>query len=66
MANEKDGQPYSVHAARVLTTTGSGDDEKPIYLTVQINASSSGLYWVDVDAFAKDLDVIAQSVKTAE
>lgn len=66
VANEKDGQPYSVHAARVLTTTGSGDDEKPVYLTVQINASSSGLYWADVDAFAKDLDVIAQSVKTAE
>jgi len=66
VANEKDGQPYSVHAARVLTTTGSGDDAKPVYLTVQMNASSSGLYWADVDAFAKDLDVIAQSFGTAE
>ena len=66
VANEKDGQPYSVHAARVLNTVDSNGEEKPVYLTVQMNASSSGQCWADVDAFAKDLDVIAQSVHAAE
>ena len=66
VANERDGKPYSVHAARVLNTVDSNGEEKPVYLTVQINASSTGKYWADLDAFVKDLDVIAQGVHTAE
>ena len=41
-------------------------EEKPYYLTIEVNASSTGKYWADVDAFVKDLDVIAQGVQTAE
>ena len=66
VANERDGKPYSVHAARVLNTVDSNGEEKPLYLTVQVNASSTGKYWADLDAFVKDLDVIAQGVRTAE
>ena len=62
VANEKDGQPYSVHAARVVNTV----DEKPIYLTIEMSASNTGAYWPDLDAFIKDLEVIAQGIRTAE
>ena len=66
VANENDGKPYSVHAARVVNTIDSNGEEKPVYLTVQISCSSVGTYWPDLDAFVKDLDVIAQCIHTAE
>ena len=66
VANERDGKPYSVHAARVLNTVEEYGEEKPVYLTVQISASNTGSYWPDLDAFVKDLDVIAQGIHTAE
>lgn len=66
VANENDGQPYSVHAARVLNTIDSNGEEKPVYLTIQISASNTGAYWPDLDAFLQDLDVLAQGIHTAE
>ena len=66
VANERDGKPYSVHAARVLNTVEEYGEEKPVYLTVQISASNTGSDWPDLDAFVKDLDVIAQGIHTAE
>lgn len=66
VANEMDGKPYSVHAARVVNTIDSNGEEKPVYLTVQISCSGIGTYWPDLDAFTKDLDVIAQCIHTAE
>ena len=66
VSNERDGKPYSVYAARVLNMFDNYGEEKPLYLTIQVNASSSGKYWADVDAFVKDLDVIAQGVHMAE
>ena len=39
VANEMDGKPYSVYAARVLNTIDSNGEEKPVYLTVQISCS---------------------------
>ena len=66
VSNERDGKPYSVYAARVLNMVDNYGEEKPYYLTIEVNASSTGKYWADVDAFVKDLDVIAQGVQTAE
>ncbi len=64
VANERDGQPYSVYASRLLNTPDSNGDA--LYLTVQINASNTGAYWPDLDTFIQDLNVIVQGVHTAE
>lgn len=66
VANERDGKPYSVHAARVLYTVDNNGEAQPYYLTIQMDCASSGMYWADVNAFIQDLDQLAVAVQAAE
>ena len=60
VANENDGKPYSIYAARVLN---EGKDDKPIQLTLQFGVDNQKP-WENVEAFTKDLDTFAKCVKT--
>ena len=66
VANDKDGKPYSVHAARVLYTVDNNGEAQPYYLTIQMDCASSGMYWADVNAFIQDLDQLAVAIQAAE
>lgn len=55
VANERDGRPYSVYAAKVLNP----GEENPVYFSVQMKTVNYGVEWPDVEAFAADLDAVA-------
>lgn len=62
VANEDDGKPYSVYAAKV---TGTSKNDDPIYLSLQLSRSfGSDVIWPDLDAFVKDLEAVALNIKT--
>ena len=61
VANANDGKPWSVYASRVLLNK----DDRPLYFTFQLTAKArhGNVPWADVDAFAADLNTLAQSVQ---